>query len=282
MISLTPQVRLRFTGADRVRYLNGQVTNDVRKLQPGVVQWAGVTNHKGRLEALVAVHDGADGALYVDGPAALRDFLPARLEKYIIADEVVCEEVSEETIQAHFLEVKPELSAEFRVLACERYGVPGWDVWGPAALQAALPKPAMETAEVELLRVERGIPGWETELQGGVLLSETGLEAWAVDFHKGCYIGQEVISRLKSVGRVNRHLAKLISLDGIPPEAGWSLYAESDRSPCGELTSVVWHPGLQKTLALGYVRREHLGTDTRFLTGPCSERLFSQLGIRTT
>ena len=283
---LTSHVRLRFTGPDRVRYVNGQVTNDVRKVQPGVVLWAGVTNHKGRLEALVAIHQGGDEALYVDGPGALREFLPTRLEKYIIADDVVCEDISDDTVQAHYLKKPAGLPGDFRVLACNRYGVPGWDVWGPVALASSLPSPSLSHEAAELLRIDHGIPAWESELQGDVLLPETGLESWAVDYHKGCYIGQEVVSRLKSVGHVNRHLTRLISHSGPAPEAGWLLYSQSPEGvsskSCGEITSVVWHEGLQKTLALGYVRREQLASLTPLLTGPRVESLISQITVRNT
>lgn len=286
MLSLNHQVRLRFTGSDRLRYLNGQVTNDVRKLRPGVVQWSGVTNHKGRLEALVAIHLDDDDDIYLEGPAALREFLPARLEKYIIADDVICEDFSDDTVQAHFLEVPPPLPASFRVLSCHRLGVAGWDVWGPVALAGSLPPPSLSHEAAELLRIDHGIPAWESELQGDLLLPETGLESWAVDYHKGCYIGQEVVSRLKSVGHVNRHLARLISHSGPAPEAGWLLYAQSPEGvsskSCGEITSTVWHEGLQKTLALGYVRREQLASLTPLLTGPGVESLFSQITVRNT
>ena len=286
MLSLNHQVRLRFTGSDRVRYLNGQATNDVRKLRPGAVQWSGVTNHKGKLEALVAMHLGEDDAIYVEGPAALREFLPARLEKYIIADDVRCEDVSDETVQAHFLELPPPLPPLFRVLKCNRLGVEGWDVWGPLALVSSLPSPSLSHEAVELLRIDHGVPAWESELQGEALLPETGLESWAVDYHKGCYIGQEVVSRLKSVGHVNRHLARLISHSGPAPEAGWLLYPPTHEGApaktCGEITSTAWHEGLQKTLALGYVRREQLAGLTPLLTGPRVENLFSQITVRNT
>ena len=286
MLPLNHQVRLRFTGSDRIRYLNGQTTNDVRKLRPGVVQWAGVTNHKGKLEALVAIHAGDDDALYVEGPGALREFLSTRLEKYIIADDVTCEDVSARTVQAHFLEIPPPLPSSFRVLSCNRLGVGGWDVWGPVDLAASLPPPSLSHEAAELLRIDHGIPAWESELQGDVLLPETGLETWAVDYHKGCYIGQEVVSRLKSVGHVNRHLARLISHTGPAPEVGWLLYAPSPEGnftkSCGEITSTVWHDRLQKTLALGYVRREQLTSFSPLLTGPRVGSLFSQITVRNT
>ncbi len=285
-LDLTSQVRLRLTGADRVRYLNGQVTNDIRKISGDRILWAGVTNHKGKLEALVAIHEGPTEDILVDGPEALRDFLPLRLEKYIIADEVELTDVTETTCQFHCLGKCPELPPGCRKISAQRLGEPGWDVWGPMELRETLASlsPTLPAELAEQLRIERGIPGWETELARDILLPEAGLEAWTVDYHKGCYIGQEVISRMKSAGKVNRKLERLIAVDGARPEAGWLLFpqegAGDGAKPCGEITSSIYHPKLEKVVALGYVRREHLGHGARFLTGPDANSLFARIEIR--
>ena len=289
MLDLSDHVRLRFTGNDRVRYLNGQVTNDVRKISTTSALWACITNHKGKLEALVTIHDGGDGAIYLDGPPELREFLPGRLARYIIADDVVLEDVSESTVQAHFLEEKPVLPEGFRAVACSRLGVPGWDVWGPAEKGDELfaLEPALSPETEERMRIAHGIPGWATELARDILPPEAGLETWAVDYHKGCYIGQEVISRLKSVGRVNRQLQCFVLESGPELEAGWLIFpAESPESEppksCGEITSAIWHPELEKSVALGYVRREQIASGNRFLAGPDADCLHSRIAIRNT
>ncbi len=282
-LDLTSHVRLRLTGPDRVRYLNGQVTNDVRKAAADAVLWAGVTNHKGKLEALVSIHAGLDGALEVDGPASLREFLPLRLEKYLIADDAVFEDISEQTTQFHFLDEGTELALPAGVgkLACRRLGVPGWDVWGPSGFCPAGTE--LSHAAAEMLRIDHGIPSWENELARDILPPEAGLETWAVDYHKGCYIGQEVISRLKSVGKVNKLLVRLVNGSGPAPEAGWEIFpAEPGTTkPCGHITSSIYHPGLEKVVALGYVRREHSAAGTPLLTGPDAHSLFSRIEIRT-
>lgn len=286
MLDLTPQVRLRLTGADRVRYLNGQVTNDVRRASQDSLLWACVTNHKGKLEALVAIHAGPEGEIYVDGPEALRDFLPLRLEKYIIADDVELTNVTEETAQFHFLGDCPDLPTGCRKISAQRLGLPGWDVWAPVNLAEQLRSlsPTLPFDEAEALRIDHGIPGWESELACDILPPEAGLETWTVDYHKGCYIGQEVISRMKSAGKVNRKLVRLIHVDGPAPEAGWSLFPDGTEvetaKSCGEITSCIYHPKHEKVVALGYVRREHLGHNVRFLTSPDANSLFSRIEIR--
>lgn len=287
MIDLTSHVRLRFTGNDRIRYLNGQVTNDVRRIAQDSLQWACVTNHKGKLEALVTLHAGSDDAIYVDGAPELREFLPARLEKYIIADDVAMEDISETTVQAHFLGDCPPLPPGFRALACQRYGVPGWDVWGAASARETLLAlaPSLEADIVELLRIDHGVPAWTRELDRDILPPEAGLDAWAIDYHKGCYIGQEIISRLKTSGKVNRHLKRLITVGPEILEQGWLIFPQSTYPPesqkrCGEITSCIWHPKLEKSVALGYVRREQIASDQRFYVGPEFASKKCQIEIR--
>lgn len=287
MIDLSSHVRLRFSGGDRIRYLNGQVTNDVRRIAQDSLQWACVTNHKGKLEALVTIHAGPDDAVYVDGAPELQNFLPARLEKYIIADDVAVEDVSETTAQAHFLGDCPPLRPGYRVLACQRFGVPGWDVWCAASERETLISlaPIVSAEAVELLRIDHGIPAWSSELDRDILPPEANLDAWAIDYHKGCYIGQEIISRLKTSGKVNRLLQRLITVGPETLEQGWLIFPEStyrpeSPKPCGEITSCIWHPKLEKSVALGYVRREQIASDLRFYAGPEFALIKCQIEIR--
>jgi folate-binding protein YgfZ len=109
---------------------------------------------------------------------------------------------------------------------------------------------------VELVRIEAGIPRWGRELHEDTLPPEAGLDRTHIDYAKGCYIGQEVISRIKSVGHVNRRLTGFISAPGEPLQAGWSVFAPGDSAkPVGELTSAAWSFALAKPVALGYLRR---------------------------
>jgi folate-binding protein YgfZ len=213
----------------------------------------------------------------------LRDFLPLRLGKYIISEDVTLDDVTEETTQYHFLGDCPELPQDCRKVAASRLGEPGWDVWGPAHLQETLGvlAPILSLEETEQRRIEHGIPAWDAELARDILPPEAGLETWTVDYHKGCYIGQEVISRLKSVGKVNRKLVQLGNLAGPGPEVGWLIYPEADPTKaCGEVTSAIYHGKLEKVVALGYVRREHLSVGSTFLTGPAPDSLFSRIELR--
>lgn len=266
VVDLSDRVTLKFTGADRVRYLNGQVTSNVQKLTPAAAQPACVTTAKGKLCADVMITALAD-AIYVDADASLAETLPVRLERYIIADDVAVE--PSETRLFHFLGEKPDWLEEaassegaqvFR--AANRFGRPGWDWWTNAETAArhqteiAGRVVMLDELLAEALRIEAGVPRWGYELTEDTLPPEAGLDRTHIDYHKGCYIGQEVISRLKSVGHVNRQLTGFVSQDGSPLIAGSSLFAAGDDSrSVGNLTSATYSFALEKPIALGYLKR---------------------------
>lgn len=259
LINLTPHVKLRLSGPDALRYLNGQVSNDVRRIAEGESLPACVCTHKGKLEALVLISRTAE-AFFITAEPALRDFLPLRMEKYLIADDAVLEDVTDGFDLVHGFGgcVVPEGVMSF---TASRMGGPGVDVWlekgGASGVQVTDP------ALVELLRVERGIPAWETELEG-ILPPEARLEATAIDYHKGCYTGQEVISRLRSVGQVNRRLERLAAAVGARLEPGWLLFTAAEngtRTAAGSITSAAWQPVLEKWIALGFVKRSAAGAN---------------------
>lgn len=265
---LSGGARLRLSGPDAARYLNGQVTNDVRKIPEGGALPACVTNHKGKLEAFVFLSRDAAGALFVSGPEELRDFLPPRLEKYLIADDCLLEELSETTALVHVLGTAESVGADLaegeRLAENRRFGIPGADVWtSPERVGFWLEtRSPLSAGEVEILEVIHGVPAWGRELSPDILPPEAGLDATAVDFHKGCYIGQEIISRLRSVGRVNRHLESLIQRSGPPVQAGWSLFSgagDGSPLPAGTVTSAADHPLTGERHLLGFVKRSASG-----------------------
>ena len=127
LVDLGGRAKWRLTGGDRVRYLNGQVTNDVRKATAGSAMAACVTTAKGRLCGVVYVSAGRD-FLRLDAEGELREGLGARLERYIIADDAALEDVTEEECLYHVLapdapkapEMLAKVDVEVRVAA--RYG----------------------------------------------------------------------------------------------------------------------------------------------------------------
>ncbi len=261
---LSARLKLRLTGADRVRYLNGQVTANVTKLTAGHALPACVTTAKGRLCGEAFLHATAE-ALFLDAEASLRESLPPRLEKYIIADDVVLEDVSGDLHLVHLIgQVAPgaDLSAvALTVDRARRFGRDGWDLLlSPEAFATVWPTLTASLVELdpelqEIIRIEAGVPRWGADLDENTLPPEAGLDRSHIDYHKGCYIGQEVISRLKSVGHVNRELTGFISHSG-PLAPGMRLFAPGDdEKPIGTITSAVHSFALEKPIALGYLKR---------------------------
>src|SRR5690606_28173583 len=97
----------------------------------------------------------------------------------------------------------------------------------------------------------QGIPVWGAELDENTIPVEARLESDAIDYHKGCYIGQEIISRIKSVGRVNRNLTGFISSEMLPVGRRFIV----DGRDVGGITSSAWSFALEKGVALGYLKR---------------------------
>ena len=247
---LSGRVKLALTGADRVRYLNGQVSANVPALRTGQTAPACVTTAKGRLCAEIVITATPD-ALLIDADATLSETLPARLERYIVADDVTLAELSADTRLLHFIGARP---AALEVHAARRFGREGWDFWTNA--ETAAQHLVLDEALLETLRIEAGIPRWGRELDEHTLPPEAGLDRTHIDYQKGCYVGQEVISRLKSVGHVNRRLTGFISTSGTPLNPGSAItHAGDPATPLGTVTSAAWSFALERPIALGYLKR---------------------------
>jgi folate-binding protein YgfZ len=256
----SPRVKLRVIGADASRFLNGQITNDLRKATAGSAIQASLLNAKGKLSAHVFISADAE-AFLLDADPELREELPARLERYIIADDVQIEDVTEQFSIFHVIgDVSPAASTTARTVAANRYGLTGWDLWfNPAEherIQRELAGSLIfcDDACAEVFRIEQGIPRWGRELTNEIIPVEANLEATSIDYFKGCYIGQEVISRMKMSGQTNKRLCGLISVSGVPLDAKMRLVIDPDKD-AGWITSATRSPRLEKEIALGYVKR---------------------------
>lgn len=256
---LSLRTKLRVAGADSERYLNGQLTNDVRKATNQNTLEACALSAKGKLTAHVFLTRD-QGDFLLDADVDLRGTLPQRLERYIIADDVHIEDVTDQFSIFHLLGVTPpELSGEFKIRAANRFGQSGYDVWAAAERHDELFSDWKDEFRfcdancTEVLRVERGIPRWGRELTDEIIPIEANLEAGTIDYDKGCYIGQEVISRMKMSGQTNKRLCGLVGND---LERGMKIVsAEPDGKEVGWITSVAESEGLGRRIALGFVRR---------------------------
>ena len=197
---------LEFSGPDAVRFLNGQITQDVRKVMGSAqVLPSCVTDAKGKLQFRVWIAEGQPGRVLVFCRAEMTGDLDTRLTRYLIADDVEVADRSGEIRAADFGTVE------------------------------------MNEAE----RIGKGIPRWGAELNEGMLPPEAGLDATDISYNKGCYIGQEVISRIRSAGKVNRRLVKLEFDDA----GKTGEIVNSEGKVCGDVTSV---SGVK---ALGFLKR---------------------------
>jgi folate-binding protein YgfZ len=235
--------RFAVTGADRLRYLNGQVSNDLRKLTPGTAMQACILSAKGKLDAVVWIWN-EDQQLVVECDSSLAEALGMRLERYVVADDVQIAPMEVVGVFHVFGAAAVGLSG----LHVARLGVPGVDVPASSGI------PVATVDEVEYLRIERCIPKWGAELGPDTLPAEAGLDATAVDFHKGCYIGQEVVSRIRSVGHANRSLRVFEVVKGEPPSPGTEFFTPAQTGrPAATVTSV--HFGLFSAIGLCYIKR---------------------------
>jgi len=278
---------LELSGKDRVRFLNGMVTNDVRGLQPGSGLYAAMLTSHGKLIADMRIYAQAD-AYWLDLHEELLPKVRQMLERHLIADQVDIRDRSEEFV---VLALQGPASAELlsrlgieaakglqecqhvqatiggapvRVIGASDSGEEGciilvagdaaaatWEALALAGRNDQLRPVGMEA--LNILRVEAGVPWYGLDMDETSLLQETGLER-AASFSKGCYIGQETVVRIAHRGHVNRHLVGLSIEGGVVPEIGTKLIR--DQREVGRITSAVRSPTVGRPIALGYVRRE--------------------------
>ncbi|PYM08844.1 MAG: hypothetical protein DMF15_07635 [Verrucomicrobia bacterium] len=265
---LSARTKLRVTGADRIRFLNGQTTNDVRKAGAEATQESCVLNAKGHFDAHVFL-SATPNDIWIDADQELRELLQTRLERYVIADDVKIEDVTDQSALFHVLAAsEPKISDakfDFRSL---RLGIDGWDLWVEAARAEAMKRAlaadyrAMDESEWEVLRIENGIPRWGCELTREIIPPEANLAARAIDYEKGCYIGQEVISRMKMSGQTRQRLCGVTSEKALAP--GKELHAETKM--VGHVTSAVFSERLNAHIALAIIKRGYTETGTSLIT----------------
>jgi tRNA-modifying protein YgfZ len=270
LFDLSGRAKLRIMGSDRLRFLNGQVTNDVRKASESGAIEACVLSAKGRMNGHV-FFSAPPNCFLADADPDLRQALITRLERYVIADDVQIEDVTDRLSIFHVLSpTAPALGDGWRLVSARRFTESGWDVWIEAGLHDVVARQLssafrfFDAASAEVFRVEEGIPRWGHELTEEIIPIEANLEARAIDYEKGCYIGQEVISRIKMSGQTNKRLCGLVSLRDAPLLTGMKLAATGEKSKdAGWITSATRSERLGKEIALAYVKRGFNSIGTR-------------------
>src|ERR1700687_4816213 len=297
LYGLSWRAKIVVTGGDRVRWLNGMATNNVRDLAPGHGVYAFLLNAQGRIQADLYVFQRGD-SLLVDAERGQREKILQLFDRYIIADDVEIADVSDKLTalglsgpeSRNILEragitvpdlaslelCSPKCNCACDCLRCTL--VRGDDTAGTAyqlwlapdtlkstsdALVAAGATPVGADA-LELRRISLGIPKFGVDIRERDLPQETG-QTRALNFTKGCYLGQEIVERIRSRGAVHRQFTAF-SVEGTLPEPGAKILGgEKDEKEVGEITSsaILPLPGGECAVALGYLRREAAEKDLR-------------------
>ncbi len=222
------------TGEDRQSFLHNMCTNDIRRLSDGESCEAFCTDVQGKIVAHVFVIAREDRLELLMVPGQAETFL-AHLDRYIIREDVVLKDATSD-YEWKFVgsgETASELSEcfslniESRLACCQ-------EAW-------------------EALRIEAGLPLFGVDFDNTNLPQEVDRNELAINFNKGCYLGQETIARIDALGHVNKKVV-LLKFDGeAPPPVGLEL-GVADKS-VGRVTSACWSPCFTAPLALAMIRR---------------------------
>ncbi|PYI70015.1 MAG: hypothetical protein DMF08_12570, partial [Verrucomicrobia bacterium] len=136
-LDLSARAKLRVAGADRFRFLNGQITNDLQKASETAAIEACVLNAKGKLNAHIFIAALGE-TLLIDAEPELRETLRVRLDRYVIADDVQIEDVTDEFSLFHVLTEEPPAPDSGRIVSARRFARRGWDIWSDPARHDAL------------------------------------------------------------------------------------------------------------------------------------------------
>ena len=274
--------KVTVTGRDRQAFLQGMLTNDVKGLTAGKGTGAAFLDALGKVMVLLNVY-ALDDRLLIELPPSLTEKTLERLDHFLISEKVYFEAADSafaivgvqgpaagdllSRLAGRTLDLAPYEHVEVviagepvRVIHRREGGVAGFHCWTAAAHGAALWAAIGDVAvpvgmqALDTLRVEAGIPWYGRDVDETLIFPETRLEQ-LVSFTKGCYIGQEVVARVKYRGHINRGLSGLLIEGDRVPGAGARVVAAGKE--IGRVTSAVRSFALGRPIALGYVRREH-------------------------
>ena len=278
------RAKISLTGGDRVRWLNGMVTNNIRDLAVGSGVYAFLLNPQGHILGDLHAYNRGE-SLTVDTDVGQAEKILATFDHYIIMDDVEVTNLSE---QLTALGVAGPKARE--VLAAAGFTIPemqplqvqsvmwqgvecmlvcgedadrvSYEIWqAPAKVRQlwdalrASGAASVGSEALELQRIVSGIPRYGVDIRERDLPQETE-QARALNFNKGCYVGQEIVERIRSRGAVHRKFTGFLAEGGQPIAAGTKVV--SGEKEVGEITSAasLRLAGGEKTVALGYIRRE--------------------------
>jgi folate-binding protein YgfZ len=279
---------IKFTGNDHLQFLQGQSTNDILSLKDGQGQLTAILDPKAKVRTLATVYR-CEACLYMLLPTCSRDAVYEHLQKYIVMDEVEMEKLSYELLLISGPKAKQHLEKYFETtltagedyehqqvnqgpqtiyLSCQpSYGEEGYLFFIENAREL-LQKfnqnfnlPLMSNQLHRTMSIESGQPKFGTDVDEKTLFPETNLQAGYISYNKGCFVGQEIVARVKYRGSVNKALMGLIFDDEPPAHTGeFSIRGQKG----GRITSITFSPHLGKYIALAYIQKKHRAPENRF------------------
>ncbi|MEO8130308.1 MAG: glycine cleavage T C-terminal barrel domain-containing protein [Bryobacteraceae bacterium] len=278
-IDLSGRGKIRASGEDRARLLHAMTTNHVQQLQPGQGCYAFFLSAQGRILSDVNLFCLPEYFLLDTEPETRRKVFE-HLDKFIIADDVTLDDVTESlaTVNVEGPLAEQILRSLGAPVPASAWGIEAWDnrwvaavnstgsagfsIFVPAQERAALIAQLegagaveADAAAVEVVRLEHGKPRYGVDITESQIPQETQ-QMQALHFSKGCYLGQEIVERVRSRGHVNKVLTSLEIEGEEVPAAGVKLqFAGKD---AGEISSAAFSPVRGKVVALAVVRVDAL------------------------
>jgi len=277
-MDLCARGKIKLTGEDRARLLHAMTTNHIQQLTPGSGCYAFFLNDKGRVLADSNVLCRPDYFL-LDVEPETRQPLYQHLDHFIIADDVTLEDATDAlaTIAVEGPQAAEVLERAGAAIPDVEYSSLDWEagliarlnstgsagffIFVPVAEKAALisrlEAAGAEPADAEaarVVRLEKGKPRFSEDISDRFLAQEAN-QPQALHFSKGCYLGQEIVERVRSRGQIHRVLKALVLDMKEPPAPGTKLQINGADA---EITSAAYSPALQKVAALAYVRTDQV------------------------
>jgi len=301
LIDLSARGRIVVGGSEAVMFLNGLITNDIKTLAQNSWMPAAFPNVQGRLLAAVRVINRGDDFLIDTESATLQTVLKL-LERFAHAGDFRVAEVTNETamlsVQGKEAEtvvratlgdpaaevgrqkaVAAKLSNDsgVTVIRATHTAEDGFDLFVDASAAQLLWDGLLKAGAtpvgsraLEILRVEAGIPRYGIDMDETNVVTEANLDD-AVSFTKGCYVGQEIIARIKYRGHVAKKLTGLVLERESTPERGAKIFSSDDKE-IGRVTSAVFSLSLKRTVALGFVKYDYLMPGTQVKVAAVRQR----------
>lgn len=297
-LDLSARGKIRATGEDRVRLLHAMTTQHIQRMKPGDGAYAFFLNAQGHILGDVNLFCFEDRSL-LDTEPETRQKLVEHLDRYIIADDVTVEDVTDRlaTIAIEGPEAASVLTRLGAPVPGAPYATAAWDsktvarlsstgsdgffIFAPVEEKSALvdqlaASGVLEAApeDTRVVRIEHGRPRYGDEITERHLVQETG-QLHAVHFEKGCYLGQEIVERIRSRAQLRRVLRRFEIDSTEVPSPGAKLTVEG--AEAGEIVSAAYSPALGKAVGLAYIRTAHSESGSELAWGDVKVRVVPAL-----